>query len=139
MEQTQGFGRSPRVDMEYKHHMRYFLVECETRPNMRRLKAKGLDRKKIKQWNNYILIVPTSEYLKHDWNELRGYFDQIYSYDVTSDTMTLATDLRILGSLRDVFLDHWMPIRRTKVKHAYQWFTRNKNKAFNQLPEQAAQ
>jgi hypothetical protein len=133
MEQTQRWGLSLRVDVEYTQNMRDYMVECETRPNMRRLKAKGVNRKKIESRNMYILIVPIGEYCKKDWSQLKGYFDKVYGYDEDIDSMAAVMDLRKLGFLQDIFLDHWMPIRRTVIKDAYRWLRLNKNLVLNGL------
>ena len=78
-------------------------MECETRPNIKRLKAKASLRKKLSYRNNYILITTKDEYNKHDWRQLRGHFDQIYAYDPKKDCITEMTDLRTLGCIQDFF------------------------------------
>jgi hypothetical protein len=116
-----------RVDVYYRSHMRYYLFECETKPNIKRLKAKGNKRKQISNNNMYILIVPAEQYLRKDWKQLRGYFDQVICYDEETDNYSAMMDLRILGKLQDIFLDHWMPVRCTLVKDTYWWLRIRKN------------
>ena len=116
-----------RVDVRYSQNSRTYLVECETRPNIKRLKAKASLRKKLHYRNNYILIVTDSEYRKHDWRQLRGHFDKIYSYDPEKDLITEMTDLRTLGLFQDFFLDLWMPIWITRLRYHWWVLYRNKN------------
>jgi len=123
-------GEDPlRVDAYYTRNKRYYLVECETRPNIKRLHEKARRRKRIPYRTVYILIVPINEYWKRDWRQLRGDFDQVYGYEEDSDTLREVTDLRVFGKAQDIFLDRWMPIRRTHVKKLYWWLIIWKNLA----------
>ena len=101
---------SLRVDVYFCRRGRSIYTECETRPNMERLREKGRRRNTYYYRTVYRLVVPKQEYAKHDWRRLRGYFDAVYAYDVEADSFTDSVDLRLLGPLRDLALDLLMPI-----------------------------
>ena len=123
-----GGAGSLRVDVHYYRKGRSYYVECETRPNIKRLRKKGEKRKKCPWRTDYNLIVPSTEFTKKDWRQLRGYFDNVYGYDVTQDKIYQKMDLRRLGVLQDLVLDIWMPVRRSsKFKDIEWWFIRRKN------------
>lgn len=117
-----------RVDVSYTKNKRRYLVECETRPNIERLVDKGRRRNNIPYRTMYILVVPSEFYHMIDWGRLRGYFDIIFAYDVDRGMLTEGQDLRFLGSLRDVFLDLWVPFYKSKeTQSVYWWFKIRKN------------
>lgn len=101
---------SLRVDVNFSKNRRKYLVECETRPKIKRLIQKGKRRNKIRYRTVYILVVTSEWYRKLDWTQLKGYFDIIMSYDVEEDTFTERWDLRFLGPQRDTVLDIIVPI-----------------------------
>jgi len=105
---------SLRVDVSYRRNKRSYYTECETKPNLSRLVEKGRRRREHYRRTVYNLVVPKSEYNKHDWTRLRGYFDQVFAYDIEKDEFTDAVDLRLLGPLRDAVLDITMPIYWSK-------------------------
>lgn len=98
-----------RVDVRFKRKHRTYLVECETNPNIKRLKDKGRRRKRIKQRNVYILIAPKEKLDKLDLDKLRGCFDQVYGYESITGALNLYRDLRVNGKLRDKVLDKTYP------------------------------
>jgi hypothetical protein len=100
-----------RVDVKYHKNSRYFLVECETKPNIKRLIEKALKRKTIQYRTTYLLVVPHEETPKHDWGLLRGSFDKIYSY--SNGELRQLYDLRRLGWLQDAALNLAMPVVRS--------------------------
>jgi hypothetical protein len=51
-----------RVDVEYVKNRQRFLVECETRPSIKRLIDKGKRRNRIPYRNLYLLVVPVERY-----------------------------------------------------------------------------
>lgn len=119
---------SLRVDVKYVKSHRYYLYECETRPNIKRLKEKGWKRSKLRYKTVYSLVVPESEYSKKDWKQLAGFFDLVYAYNVVEDRFTKKQDLRTLGGLQDFVLDLVMPIARSRwFVSARRWIYRNKN------------
>ena len=123
-----GGAGSLRVDVFYVRKRRWVYVECETRPNIERLKKKGDKRNEHHKRTDYNLIVPSTEFVKRDWYELRGYFDKIYSYDVGLDEIVDHVDLRTLGGVQDFCLDFAMPIIRSReAKDLYWWLIRRKN------------
>ena len=125
-----GGSGSLRVDVQYTRNRRHYYVECETRPNISRLKRKGEKRKKCYYRTVYNLIVPASEFHKNDWSLLRGYFDNVYSYDEQCDEIDDRVDLRTLGSLQDIILDHAMPfLRSPEFREFCRFFWKRKNLA----------
>lgn len=109
-----------RVDVYIHKGKMSILVECETRPNIERLIEKALKRKKLTYRNNYLLIVPTSEYNRNEWGRLRGYYDQIYAY--SDARLRLMCDYRRLGILQDIvvsltaYVMEIMWLRRLKTR-----------------------
>lgn len=119
---------SLRVDVHYYRKGRSYYVECETMPNIKRLRKKGEKRNGWGRRTDYNLIVPSTEFTKKDWTKLRGYFDLVYGYDVNQDKICFRKDLRRLGVLQDLVLDIWMPVRRSsRFKGMEWWFIRRKN------------
>lgn len=119
---------SLRVDVMYVKNHRYYLYECETRPNLKRLKEKGRKRSKLHYKTVYSLVVPESMYHRKDWKQLTGYFDIVYSYHVGEDRFTGSQDLRTFGGLQDFVLDIVMPVvRSTWFVNARSWIFRKKN------------
>ena len=116
-----GGSGSLRVDVSYSRNRRHYYVECETRPNIKRLKKKGVKRKKYHRRTDYNLFVPSTEFCKREWMQLRGYFDKVYSYDEITDKIVNQVDLRTLGTLQDLILDYAMPFFRSP---RYQEFSR---------------
>jgi hypothetical protein len=110
-----------RVDVNFTRNRREHLVECETRPNMKRLIEKGKRRNKIRYRTVYMLVVPFKWYKKQDWTQLIGYFDIILAYDVGEDAFAERMDLRFLGSLRDTILDIIVPIYRSEAAQSIYW------------------
>jgi hypothetical protein len=111
-----------RVDVSYRKNKRFFLVECETKPNTKRLIDKGKRRNRLGYRTTYILIVPVSNYRKNDWSSLRGYFDIIYAYDEEHESFTQYRDLRFLGPLQDRLLNLFMPIYKSRHLEDLYWF-----------------
>jgi hypothetical protein len=103
-----------RVDLEYLSKKRKYLVECETRPRIPRLRDKGARRNKISWSNVYVLVVTEKYFWEMDWARLRGYFDVVLAYDPDLDTFTERRDLRFMGVLRDRFLDSVLPVVKSK-------------------------
>ena len=119
---------SLRADVHYHRKKRSIYVECETRPNMKRLHEEGLHRKQSPWADIYNLVIPETQFSRHDWSLLRGYFDKVYAYSVEEDRFTRSLDLRTLGGLRDAVLDATMPIIRSdQVKASYLWLVKKKN------------
>ena len=117
-----------RVDIEYTKNRRRFLVECETRPGIKRLIDKGKRRNRIPYRNVYLLVVPVERYHDVDWGCLRGYFDMVLAYDAELAVFTDRRDLRLLGPFRDAFLDVLMPIYESEELQAlFTWLTIRKN------------
>jgi hypothetical protein len=117
-----------RVDVHYNRKRRYYYVECETKPNIRRLIEKGRKRNKYYRRTVYNLVVPETEYWKKNWRELSGYFDIIYSYNIEKERFTDKTDLRTLGNLQDLILDRLMPfLRSPEFKKFSRFFWKRKN------------
>jgi hypothetical protein len=117
-----------RVDVCYIRKKRKYLVECETRPSIKRLVEKGKRRKKISHRTVYILVVPIKLYGRLDWRRLKGYFDLIMAFDARVDAFTDTMDLRFLGSVRDAALDVLVPIYLCKsVQSLFRWFRFRKN------------
>ena len=111
-----------RVDLSYLSSSRHYLVECETKPKIPRLQEKGRRRIKIRYRNVYVLVMPSEEYVKRKWSELRGYFDLVYAYDVKTSSFTAKQDLRALGAFQDVVLDAMMPVIRSKRFRDLRWW-----------------
>lgn len=101
------------VDVYVSRNSRYYYFECETRPSMKRLMEKGEKRKGHLHRNTYTLVVPAELYPRHDWGQLRGYFDAVWAYDAEDEAFTHIHDLRLLGGLRDAALDIIMPLKRS--------------------------
>jgi hypothetical protein len=108
-----------RVDIEYMKNRRRFLVECETRPGVKRLIEKGKRRNRVPGRNVYILVVTAEWYRRIEWQRLKGYFDLILAYDGERDQFTDRRDLRLMGWLRDAALDMVVPMYMGK------WFQRS--------------
>ena len=117
---------SLRVDVCYMLRHRYYLVECETKPNIPRLLEKGRRRNSIHYRTVYVLVVPFNEYVKKNWAELRGYFDLVYAYDLNEDRFTAKQDLRTLGALQDMVLNVLMPVFRSERFQTLLWWLRKK-------------
>jgi hypothetical protein len=129
-EAVQGYGGegSLRVDVKFVKNHRYYLYECEIRPNIKRLKEKGRKRSKLHRKTVYSLVVPESEYSKRDWRQLAGFFDIVYAFNVGEDRFTGSQDLRTFGGLQDLVLDFVMPVVRSRwFVSARRWIYRNKN------------
>ena len=117
-----------RVDVHYTKKKREYLVECETRPNIKRLIDKGKRRNSIQDRTVYILVVPLRWIQKLEWRRLKGYFDLVIPYNVESGVLGRSYDLRFLGSLRDDFLDALMPVYKSQeVYDIYWWVVIRKN------------
>ena len=120
---------SLRVDVHYYRKGRSYYVECETRPNIKRLRKKGEKRKGYRRRTDYNLIVPSTEFTKKDWTLLRGFFDKVYSYDVALDEINDVVDLRTLGRVRDLVLDVAMPFFKSPgYKEFSRFFWKRKNR-----------
>jgi hypothetical protein len=129
-ESLQGWGGkgSLRVDLEFKKNHRYYLYECETKPNIKRLMEKGRKRAQLRHRTMYSLVVPESEYHRRDWKLLQGYFDIVYAYNEVEGKFTKSQDLRTLGGLQDFVLNIIMPIVRSSwFIDARHWINRNMN------------
>lgn len=123
-----GGSGSLRADVHYYRKRRSIYVECETRPSMKRLLEKGLRRTQSPWGDVYNLVVPDAQYGRHDWRQLRGYFDKVYAYSVEEDRFTESLDLRTFGALQDAVLDILMPvIRSNKVTALTLWLVKQKN------------
>ena len=123
-----GGAGSLRVDVRYTRNLRYYYVECEIRPNIKRLRKKGVKRKTCRRRTDYNLIVTASEFVKRDWRQLHGYFDKVYSYDETADEIIDQVDLRTLGRIQDLILDYAMPFFRSqRYKEFSRFFWKRKN------------
>ncbi|MFC1803959.1 hypothetical protein ACFL0D_08360 [Thermoproteota archaeon] len=117
-----------RVDISYTKNKREYLVECETRPNIKRLIDKGKRRNEISYRTMYILVVPSEYYHRIDWRQLHGYFDIIFTYEIDRDMLTERQDLRFLGSLRDVFLNVLVPVYKSnETQSVSRWLVIRKN------------
>ena len=101
-----------RVDVVFVRKWRDHLVECETRPSVKRLMEKGGRRNGLGRRTVYILVVPAERYRRLDIGRLKGYFDQVIAYDAAADEFTCSRDLRFMGSLRDAALDVLVPLHR---------------------------
>lgn len=122
------FDNRLRVDIHYTKNKRDFLVECETKPNIKRLIKKGKRRNSLTYRNTYILIVPSKHFEKHDWLRLRGYFDIVLAYDIRLDRFSMKRDLRLFGSLQDRIFDLATPIYRgRRARNLYWSCYRSKN------------
>lgn len=97
-----------RVDVKYRKYNRDHLVECETKPNIKRLIGKAEKRHMLGYRNSYLLIIPSEEYPKYDWSRLKGYYDMIYTY--SEGTLRLRRDYRRLGFLQDTVMGLIMPV-----------------------------
>ena len=118
-----------RVDVEYVKNRRRFLVECETRPGIKRLIAKGKHRNRVPYRNVYILVVTAEWYRRLEWWRLKTYFDLILVYDVEREQFTDRRDLRFMGWLRDVALDMIVPIYNgERLQHSIHLINRGKNR-----------
>ena len=103
-----------RVDVSYMRKRRHFLVECETRPGVKRLVEKGRRRNTVPYRNVYILVVTAEWFRRLELRRLKGYFDRVLVYDDDCDRFTDSRDLRRLGWLRDSALDILVPIYYSK-------------------------
>lgn len=122
------YGRSLRVDVMFYRKSRSYLVECETHPSFARLLEKGRRRNGLGRRTVYILVVPVEAYPGRDWGQLRGYFDQVYSYDPQRGALIRRLDLRTLGPPRDLALNALLPIYYSKrFKSITRWFRHRKN------------
>jgi len=108
--QPWGGNGSQRADVQYYQNCRNYYVECETRPNINRLRDKGRRRNRYKKRGVYNLVIPESEYTRCDWRQLRGFFDKVYAYSVEEDRFTESLDLRALGFLQDLVLNLVTPL-----------------------------
>ena len=116
------------VDVNITKNKREYLVECETRPNIKRLVEKGKRRNSIRCRTVYILVVPMKWYQKLDWHLLKGYFDIVIAYNIEDDVFNGAIDLRFLGSLRDMFLNALVPVYKSdEAKSVIRWIKMKKN------------
>ncbi|MFH2110734.1 MAG: hypothetical protein ABIJ47_05670 [Candidatus Bathyarchaeota archaeon] len=129
---------SQRADVQFMRRRRSIYVECETRPSIRRLREKGRRRNQSPWADVYVLVVPETQYSRHDWRQLRGLFDKVYAYSAEEDRFTESVDLRPLGALRDAVLDAAMPvIRSPKFRAFYRFFWIRKNRAVRRLRDRA--
>lgn len=119
---------SQRADVHYYRKSRSYYVECETRPNLERLREKGRRRLKSPWADAYILVVPEAQFGMHDWETLRGLYNEVYGYNVEENRFTCALDLRTLGALQDMTLDVVMPVvRNRRVRTFHSSIVRKKN------------
>ena len=128
-----GGSGSLRVDVTYSRNRRRYYVECETRPNIKRLRKKGEKRNKNYYRTMYNLIVPSSVFFKRDWRQLHGYFDNVYSYDESADLINDRVDLRTFGRLQDLILDRAMPFFRSPEYEGFArffWIRKNRVKRY---------
>ena len=121
-----GGAGSLRADVYYQRCGRRFYVECETSPQIKRLQDKGRRRNRCKDRNMYLLLIPEQFFDLHDWDTLRGYFDQIIAYDVIGDRLTHRVDLRRLGWVRDTVLDAVIPIVSSREARNLRYFVLGK-------------
>lgn len=119
-------GETLRVDVRINRNDRRFLFECETMPNLKRLKDKGRRRNLIRYRNVYILVVTEAWYHRLDWGQLRGYFDIILAYNVDSGSFTHRRDLRKLGPQCDSLLDVLVPIYYAKRTQDAMWYVKRR-------------
>jgi hypothetical protein len=123
------FDNRLRVDVYYIKNKRRFLVECETKPNLKRLTNKGKRRNSLTYRNTYILIVSSEHFDKHDWWRLKGYFDTVLAYNIELDVFSAKIDLRLFGLFQDRVFNLVTPIYRSRsARDLYRFCWRTKNR-----------
>lgn len=105
-----GGSGSLRADVYFNKNGRRYYIECETAPNIKRLQRKGFRRNHVQGRNMYILFIPNTVYHSLNWDQLKGYFDQVIAYNLETQQITDKLDLRTLGWLRYTILDCYIPI-----------------------------